>query len=250
MIRRNTEQEIGLMRAGGKILAKVFRYLGENVVKPGTATEEIDEIILQMITDEGAVAAFMGYRGFPAHSCISINEEVVHGIPGPRKLEEGQIVGIDIGVKKDGFFADSARTFAVGEITEDLKSLLETTERALMTGIAQAKVGNRLHDISSAIQGVAEENGFSVVRSLVGHGIGKELHEPPEVPNFGKANTGPRLQEGMVLAIEPMVNMKDYQVITKDDEWTIITADGSPSAHFEHTVAITNGEPQILTLQE
>lgn len=250
MIRRNTEQEIALIKSGGKILAKVFRYLGENVIKAGTTTGEVDEIIRQMITDEDAVPAFMGYRGFPANSCISINDEVVHGIPGPRKLEDGQIVGIDIGVQKDGFYADSARTFPVGEISEDLQKLLESTQRALMAGIAEAKVGNRLYDISSTIQNVAEENGFSVVRSLVGHGIGKELHEPPEVPNFGKAHTGPRLMEGMVLAIEPMVNMKDYNVITKEDEWTIVTADGSPSAHFEHTVAITNGEPQILTLEE
>ena len=249
MIRRKSDKEIDLMWKAGRILGSLFTKLESEVVEPGISTREIDEIICGFIESRGAYPAFKGYNGFPGCSCISIDDEVVHGIPGDRVLEEGQIVSIDIGAKLDGFFSDAARTYPVGSISSEKKILLDVTRKALMAGIEMAKEGNRLHDISHAVQTVAEDAGFSVVRSLVGHGIGTELHEAPEIPNYGKPGTGPRLKEGMVFAIEPMVNIGEYYVVTKDDDWTIVTSDGSPSAHFENTVAITEGTPRILTLE-
>lgn len=249
MFQRKTDREIAVMRKAGSILAKVFRYLEKEVIQPGITTGEIDEVIRDMIFQEDCIPAFKGYRGFPGNSCISIDEEVVHGIPGQRHLESGQIVAIDIGIQKDGYFADSAKTFPIGKVSGEKQMLIAVTHKALLAGINAARADNRLYDISSAVQEVAEQAGYGVVRDLVGHGIGKQLHEPPEVPNFGKPHTGPRLQKGMVLAIEPMINMGGYEVIFKDDQWTVVTADGSPSAHFEHTIAVTDGEPLILTAE-
>jgi len=220
--------------------------IGENI-KPGITTGEIDRLSEEFILSREAKPAFKGYRGFPATACISINEEVVHGIPGRRTLMEGQIVSVDLGCIVNGFYGDSAATFPVGEISEEKRKLLEVTKRSLKVGIAQVKSGNKLGRVSAAIQKCVEDEGFSVVRDMVGHGIGKNLHEDPQVPHFGPADAGPVLKQGMVIAIEPMVNAGGYQVLQKADGWTIITADGSDSAHFEHSVAVTENGADILT---
>ncbi len=246
-----SEHEIGLMRESGKLVAEVLSLIGSRV-KPGITTGELDEIAEEYIRSNGGEPAFKGYGSdknnlFPATLCISVDEEVVHGVPDGRVLREGQIVSIDVGVLKDGYFGDSARTFAVGRISEEKQRLLRITEESLYKGIEKAAAGNKLHDLSAAVQEHVESAGFSVVRDLVGHGIGKELHEEPAVPNFGTRGSGLTLREGMTLAIEPMVNAGTYEVVVAPDGWTVRTSDGKPSAHFEHTIVVRNGEAEILT---
>lgn len=239
------------MKESCRIVAEVLALVGSRI-RPGIHTRELDEIAEKYIRTRGGVPAFKGYGSdksnlFPGTLCVSIEEEVVHGIPDGRVLEEGQIVSVDVGVKKDEYFGDGAMTFAVGRISDDKLRLLRVTEQSLYKGIEKATAGNHLHDVSAAVQHYVEEAGFSVVRDLVGHGIGKNLHEEPAVPNFGTAGTGLKLKEGMTLAIEPMVNAGTSKVEVADDGWTVVTADGKPSAHFEHTIVITNGEAEILT---
>jgi len=216
-------------------------------VRPGMTTEELDRLAETFIRDHGARPAFKGYRGFPASICPSVNDEVVHAIPGRYALKEGDIIGIDVGVEKDGFYGDAARTFPVGPVRPEVVRLLEVTRAALADGIARACAGNRVGDISHAVQERVEREGFAVVRTLVGHGIGREMHEEPQVPNFGPPNRGPRLMAGQVLAIEPMVTMGSADVVTRPDGWTVVTKDGSLSAHFEHTVAIGPDGPVVLS---
>jgi len=239
------------MREAGRIVAEVLDILG-NQVTPGITTAELDRIAEEYILSRGAAPAFKGYRMggnvFPASICASIDDVVVHGIPSGRKLMEGEIISIDVGTVKEGYYGDGARTYAVGAIDETKRKLMDVTLQALYAGIEQAVVGNRLGDISAAIQKTVEQNGFSVVRDMVGHGIGRRMHEEPQVHNFGVPGTGPLLKKGLVLAIEPMVNAGGSKISFKPDGWTTVTADGSPSAHFEHTVAITGDGPDILTL--
>jgi len=249
MVYLRDRQEIDAIRAAARLVARTLEMLGREV-RPGVTTAELDRLAEAFIRDHGARPAFKGYRGFPASICPSVNEEVVHAIPGPRALREGDLIGIDVGVEKDGFFGDAAFTFPVGEVDAGAKRLLEVTREALMMGIAQAKAGQRVGDISHAIQSHAERHGFSVVRALVGHGIGREMHEEPQVPNFGPPDRGPRLMAGQVLAIEPMVNAGVPEVVTKDDGWTVVTKDGSLSAHFEHTVAVGPEGPEILSVAD
>jgi methionyl aminopeptidase len=217
-------------------------------VRPGVSTAELDAMAERFIREHGGRPAFKGYRGFPAAICPSVNEEVVHAIPGPRVLEEGDIIGIDVGVEMHGFYGDAATSFPVGNVGAEAARLLEVTREALMRGIAMVRSGGRVGDISHAIQTYVEQNGFSVVRALVGHGIGREMHEEPQIPNYGPPDRGPRLMTGQVLAIEPMVNTGGPDVVTRDDGWTVVTKDGSLSAHFEHTVAVGAEGPDILTL--
>lgn len=216
-------------------------------IKTGISTEEIDKIAEELIIREGALPAFKGYRGFPASVCASLNEEVVHGIPSGRCLKDGDLLKLDIGINLNGFFSDYAFTFAIGNISGRARRLIEAAKKALELGIREARVNNRLFDISWAIQNYIESQGFSVVRDFVGHGIGRDMHEPPEVPNFGQPHSGPLLREGMVLAIEPMVNAGSWQVRISENGWTALAKDGLESAHFEHTVAITAAGPEILT---
>ncbi len=247
MISIKNEKALELMRISSRIVAETFEYVG-SLIRPGISTGFLDERIEAFITEKGAKPAFKGLYGFPASACISIDEEVVHGLPSRKRiLEEGMIVGIDIGVEYRGFFGDAAYTFAVGQVSTEKKRLLQVTWEALYKGIEQAIAGNRLQDISAAIQQHAESNGYSVVRELVGHGIGRQLHEDPQVPNYGTPGKGPKLRERMTLAIEPMVNMGKAEVETLSDGWTIVTRDRMPSAHYEHTVVVWNGEPEILT---
>lgn len=246
MISFKSGEEIEKIHKAGIILAKALKLVSETAT-PGITTAQLDETAAKFIKGEGAKCAFLGYRGFPANICTSINEEVVHGIPGKRKLKEGDIIGLDIGVELDGFFADAAVTKGVGKISSQAQKLIKTTRDALYKAIDVAIVGNRLSDISSAIEQEAKLNGFSVVRELVGHGIGSSIHEDPQVPNFGLPHMGPMLKPGMVLAIEPMVNMGAYPVEMLNDGWTYVAKDKSLSAHFEHTVAITDEGPKILT---
>ncbi len=247
MIVLKSPREIELIRAGGGILAEAIEML-RDLVKPGVSTKEIDLEVEELIRKRGARPAFKGYRGFPATVCVSINEEVVHGIPAAhRRLQEGDIVGLDLGCIVEGYYADAAVTLSVGEIASDVQRLLNVTRESLGQGIAQARPGNRLGDISSTIQRHVEGHGFAVVRAFVGHGIGRALHEDPQIPNFGEAGRGPVLKVGMCLAIEPMVTMGTWDVRILDDGWTAVTADGSLSAHFEHTIAITETGPEILT---
>jgi methionyl aminopeptidase len=218
-----------------------------SIVKPGTKTKELDDAAKTYLRREGAQSAFLGYRGFPAAICVSINEEVVHGIPGERRIREGDLVSLDVGAVVEGWYADAATTLIVGPVSQVARRLTETTRRALDDGINQAVVGNRLSDISHAVQETVEQDGFSVVREFVGHGIGRALHEEPPIPNFGPPNVGPRLKAGMVLAIEPMVTSGGYEVDILTDGWTAVTKDRSLAAHFEHTVAITERGSEILT---
>jgi len=241
-----SREEIDRIRVSAQLVAKTLRELGR-AIRPGVTTGELDRIAEGFIRDHGATPAFKGYRGFPASICPSVNEEVVHGIPGSRELREGDIVGIDVGVEKDGFFGDAARTFAVGDVSDEARKLMDVTRDSLMQGIAQARAGNRVGDISNAVQSLVERSGFSVVRALVGHGIGREMHEEPAVPNFGPSGRGPRLMAGLVLAIEPMVNAGGSEVVTRPDGWTVATKDGALSAHFEHTVAVGLDGPEILS---
>ncbi|MGB9661578.1 MAG: type I methionyl aminopeptidase [Moorellaceae bacterium] len=247
MIILKGRRELELMRRAGRIVAEALAEL-ERHIAPGITTWELNRIAEEVLERRGAVPAFKGYRGFPASICTSVNEEVVHGIPGLKKLAEGDIISIDIGAVIDGYYGDAAATFPVGAVDEEKQRLMRVTQEALWQGINSAIVGNRLSDISHAIQSHVEKNGFSVVRDFVGHGIGREMHEDPQLPNFGSPGHGPRLRPGMTLAIEPMVNAGTYKVVTLSDGWTVVTLDGRPSAHFEHTVAVTENGPEVLTL--
>ncbi|RLA79743.1 MAG: type I methionyl aminopeptidase [Deltaproteobacteria bacterium] len=247
MINLRTKEEIEKLRRSNRLVAQALLKVRE-AIRPGVTTAELDRIAEETIRKGGGRPAFKGYRGYPANLCVSVNEEVVHGIPGPRRLQEGDIVSLDLGVLMDGYYGDAAITVPVGKVSEEAQKLIEVTEEALHKGIEKARVGNRLYDISHAIQSWVESFGFSVVRDFVGHGIGRQLHEEPQVPNFGPPNQGPRLMVGMVLAIEPMVNAGGWQVKVREDGWTVVTADGSLSAHFEHTIAITEEGPDILSL--
>jgi len=247
-----TQKEIDFIKESCRIVAETLRLVKSNV-KVGVTTIELDRIAEDYIKSNNAIPAFKGYSqgglpGFPGSVCTSINDAVVHGIPGQFKLEEGDIISLDVGVLKKNYYGDAAITVAVGKISDEKKKLLEVTEKSLQLGIEQAKNGNRVHDISAAVQDYVEQNGFSIVRDLCGHGVGKFLHEDPAVPNFGKRGTGSKLKSGMTIAIEPMVNAGGYEVITSPDGWTVITADGSPSAHFEHTILILDNSPEILTV--
>ena len=246
MIPIKSEKDLQMLKRSGQILATVMRKV-QKIVRPGITTLDIDRLAEELILKEKAVAAFKGYKGFPATACISVNEEIVHGIPAPRVILEGDIVSIDLGVNYQGYFSDMALTLPVGRVDESKKSLIEVTKKALEIGIKQACAGNYLSDISHSIQGFVEESGFSVVRQFVGHGIGTALHEEPEIPNFGLAHLGPLLKSGMVLAIEPMVNIGRWECFIAKNGWTAVTKDGLASAHFEHTVAITDKGPVILT---
>jgi methionyl aminopeptidase len=241
-----SHDEIERMAVAGRIVAEVLEKI-RNIVAPDVTTLELDKFAESYIKSKGASPAFKGYRGFPASICTSVNEQVVHGIPSSERLREGDIVSLDTGVYCNGFYGDAALTLAVGEVSKDTKQLLSVTEKSLYLGIEKAVAGNRLFDISSAIQNQAESEGFSVVRSFVGHGIGRELHEDPQIPNLGRQGEGPMLKEGMTLAIEPMVNAGTWDVEILDDGWTAVTKDKSLSAHFEHTVVITSNGPVILT---
>ena len=249
MIQLKSHWEIAIMRHVGRIAAKA-RHLAGEMVEPGVKTREIDREIRRLIELEGAHPAFLGYNGFPGSACISINEEVIHGIPGNRKICPGDIVSIDVGAKREGYFGDCAATFEAGAVSPQGKTLIQVTRESFYKGLAFCKEGFRLSDISHAIQAHVEANGYAVVRDFVGHGIGKTLHEAPEVPNFGKPGRGPRLSAGMTLAIEPMVNLSGPEVSVLKDGWTIVTKDRSLSAHYENTVLITKGEPEILTTWE
>jgi len=244
-----TEEEIELMRGSARVVAQTLSLLS-SAVKPGVTTKELDELAEQHIRSRGGLPSFKGYRGFPASICTSVNSEVVHGIPGPKKLEDGDIISIDVGVLKEGYHGDGAATFAVGRVSEEATRLLRTTRGALEAGIAAARAGNQVSDISRAVQGVVEAAGFSVVRDRVGHGIGQQMHEEPQIPNFVGGGQSPALAKGMTLAIEPMVNAGAYGITVKDDAWTVVTCDGSLSAHFEHTVAVTGDGAETLTVCE
>lgn len=252
MILIKTKKEIDLIRESCKIVAETLQLLKSNI-RAGITTLELDKIAEDYIRSNNAIPAFKGYSqggapGFPGSICASIDDEVVHGIPGNRVLKNGEIISLDIGVLKNNYYGDAALTVPVGEVSEEKVRLLEVTEKSLHLGIQQAISGNRVHDISNAVQNYVEANGFSVVRDLCGHGVGKYLHEAPSIPNFGKKGTGPKLKNGMTLAIEPMVNAGKYDVITANDHWTILTADGSASAHFEHTILVNDNTPEILTI--
>lgn len=246
MVILKTKQELQLMKKAGAITAQAL-YAGAEAIRPGVSTRQIDRVIHDYILHCGATPSFLGYGGFPASACISVNDEVIHGIPDGRILAEGDIVSIDVGAKKDGYHGDSACTFGCGKISPAAQALLDKTQEALYNGIKQAIVGNRVGDISAAVQNTVEPAGYSVVREYVGHGVGKNLHEAPEVPNYGVAGRGARLAAGMVIAIEPMINAGAWQVKVLDNDWTVVTCDHSLSAHFEHTVAVTDDGPVILT---
>jgi methionyl aminopeptidase len=246
MIIRKSEQEIEAMARAGRVVADTLALLGETV-RSGLTTGELDELAEDYIRSQGGTPTFKGYHGFPASICASPNSMVVHGIPGEYRIEDGDLLSVDVGVTLNGFVADSAYTFAVGDIGEDAQRLLDVGQAALEAGIAEARAGNHIGDISNAVQRTVEEAGFSVVKSLVGHGIGRSMHEEPQIPNWGAPGRGPLLAAGMTLAIEPMITAGGPEVIVAEDRWSISTDDGSLSAHFEHTVAVTDGEPRILT---
>lgn len=246
MINIKSKTELEKMRIAGRITGGAIEAAGRSI-RPGMTTKELDKIIHDYIVSHGAKPSFLGYGGFPGSACISINDEVIHGIPGHRKICEGDIVSVDVGAYINGYHGDSCKTFAVGQISDDAARLMKITEESLYKGIEQAVVGNRLGDISHAVEEHVVSNGMAVVKKYVGHGVGRELHESPEVPNFGKAGHGPRLVAGMVIAIEPMVNLVGEDVKVLSDGWTVLTKSGSLSAHFEHTVAITPDGPVILT---
>jgi len=248
MIVRRSAAELAIMREAGRVTARALRAAGE-AVRPGATTKDLDDVAAAVIAEAGARPAFLGYNGFPATICTSRNGQVVHGIPGRTRLVDGDIVSIDVGAIVDGYFGDAARTFPVGKVSEQTSRLLAATEQGLAAGIACCLSGAHLYDIGAAVQAVAESAGFSIVREYVGHGIGRAMHEEPQVPNYGTAGKGPVLLAGMVLAIEPMVNAGGAAVRQLDDGWTVVTADGSMSAHFEHTVAITDDGPVVLTVE-
>ena len=243
-----SDQEIAIMHEAGRMLAEVLELLAAEI-HPGTIINDLDTIVKEEYVRRDVVPTFLGYHGFPAHVCVSVNDEIVHGIPSDRELQNGDIVGIDLGLTHKGFVADSALTVGVGTIGQEEQRLINTTHRSLWAGIQAARSGARLSDISHAIQTCAEPEGYSLVREYVGHGIGRAMHEDPQVPNFGPPGRGPVLQKGMVLALEPMVNMGDCHTKQHDDNWTVSTLDGSLSAHFEHTIAITEEGPVVLTLR-
>ena len=248
MIIIKSKQELELMREAGRVTAYILKEL-EQFMKPGVATIEIDRFVEKTVKEHGMIAAEKGCCGYPASICVSINDEVVHGIPSEdRILQDGDIVSVDLVVEHKGYMADAARTFGVGNISDEAKHLIETAERAFFEGIKYAREGHRLSDISHAIQSVVEGEGFGVIRDFVGHGIGHEMHEDPQIPNYGKPGKGPRLQRGMTLAIEPMICEGDWEVDVLLDDWTAVTVDGGLSAHYENTVVITDGEPELLTL--
>jgi len=246
MIILKSQEEIEKIALSCHIVAKTLDYL-RGKVNPGITTREIEQLAEDFIKANDAVPAFKGYRGYPASICASVNNEVIHGIPSSRVLEEGDILGIDLGVYKDGFYGDAAYTFPVGRVDSEVERLLRVTEESLNIGIEKAREDKRVSDISHSIQKHVESNGFSVVRAFVGHGIGRDLHEDPQIPNFGSPGRGPRLRSGMTLAIEPMVNEGGHEVVVLDDGWTAITLDGKLSAHFEHTILVTTDKPRILT---
>lgn len=246
MLYYKTQEEIELIRESSLLVAKTLAEVAKSI-RPGISTLELDRLAETFIRDHGAVPAFLNYNGFPNSLCISVNSQVVHGIPNKNELQDGDICSVDCGVLKNGFYGDSAYTFAIGEVDDETVQLLRITKESLYKGIEKAVAGNRLGDVSHAIQEHAETSGYSVVRELVGHGIGKHLHEKPEVPNYGKRGSGLVLREGLVIAIEPMINMGGKAVVHERDGWTIRTADNKPSAHFEHTVAIRKGAPDILS---
>ena len=246
MITLKSSHEIELMRRAGKITAAARALAGE-MVKPGVTTQEIDKAVEEIIRKEGAVPSFLNYNGFPASVCASVNDEIIHGIPGPRVLKEGDIVSIDVGAYIGGFHGDCAATFACGKISPEAQRLIDVTRQSFFEGIKYAKEGYRVLDISAAIQQYVESNGYSVVREFVGHGVGAQMHESPEVPNYGRAGRGPRLLRGMTLAIEPMVNAGSAAIRQMSDGWTVKTLDGKWAGHYENTVLITDGEPEILT---
>ena len=246
MIILKSSKEIQYMREAGKIVAYVHEVL-RGAIRPGITTGELDEIAEREIRKYGAEPAFKGYNGFPGSICASINEEVVHGIPGLKVLKDGDIISVDIGTIYNGYYGDAAKTHPVGQVSEEAERLIEVTRQSFYEGLKFCRQGNRLSDVSHAIQSHVEEHGFSIVRDFVGHGIGKNMHEDPQIPNYGIPGKGPRLAEGMILAIEPMVNAGTYHVRTLTDNWTVVTADGKMSAHYEHSVAITKDEPILLT---
>ena len=246
MIILKSNEEIKNIKKASKIVARVLMDI-EEYIKPGISTKKLNDIIDRLIRKLGGIPAFLGYKGYPASACISLNDEVVHGIPSEKKiLKEGDIVKIDVGVEKNGFFGDGARTYKVGKINKSVGKLVEVTEKSLYLGVNEAKAGNRVGDIGNAIQSYVESHGFSVVKDLAGHGVGHYLHEEPLIPNYGKRGQGPVLKKGLVIAIEPMVNMGTFKVKVLNDGWTYVTQDGKPSAHFEHTVLVDE-EPVILT---
>ena len=249
MIAIKNERELALMRQACKITAAARALAGE-MVRPGVTTKQIDKAVHDFIVSQGARPSFLHYHGYPASACISVNETVIHGIPGNYVLRDGDIVSIDVGALYKGFHGDCAATFACGTISDQAQKLIDVTKQSFFEGIRFAKRGHRVSDISHAIQTYVESNGFSVVRSFVGHGVGAQLHEEPEVPNFGAAGRGPRMLPGMTLAIEPMVNVGTHEVRILRDDWTVVTTDGKLSAHYENTVLITDGEPEILTVHE
>lgn len=246
MIFYKTKEEIELLSKSNELVSLTHAALVP-FLKPGVKTIELDQIAEQFIRDNGGIPGFLNYNGFPNTLCISVNEQVVHGIPGKYELQDGDVVSVDCGVLMNGFYGDSAYTFEIGEVKPEVKKLLQVTKESLFKGIEMAVKGNRIGDISYAVQFHAESNGFSVVRELIGHGVGRNLHEAPEVPNYGKRGRGPLIQEGLVIAIEPMINLGRKDVVQKNDGWTILTRDGKPSAHFEHTIAIVDGKAQILS---
>ena len=253
MILIKSSKEIEYMRESGRIVGLALNEI-EKAIRPGITTHELDRIANDVLKHEGAIPSFKGQEGFegsdpyPATICASVNNQVIHGIPDSYALKEGDIISIDMGAVKNGYHGDAARTFAVGEISKEAQKLIEVTKESFFNGIKFAKVGNRVSDISHAVQEYGESFGFSVVRDFVGHGVGKELHEEPEVPNFGRPGHGPRLEKGMVIAVEPMVNAGKYDIDILGNGWTVVTSDGSLSAHYENTIVITDGEPEILTL--
>lgn len=250
MIIIKSDSEIDLMRESGKVTGFILKEL-ENIIRPGLSTADIDRFVEKTIRGAGMIPSFKGYGGFPASACVSINDEVVHGIPDKKRiLREGDIVSVDVGSTYKGYVSDAARTYPVGEVSDVARHLMEATRDSFFAGLEYCKVGCRLSDISHAIQQAAEGEGFSVIRDFVGHGVGQNMHEDPQIPNFGKAGRGPRLAKGMVFAIEPMICEGTYDVRTLSNDWTVVTLDGKLSAHYENTVVITDGEPELLTLGE
>ena len=247
MITIRTSREIDVLRKANGIVADVLTTLADRV-EPGITTGELDVLAEEMIRSEGGEPSFLGYQKFPASTCISIDEVIVHGIPGVRRLKEGEICSIDVGVKYKGYYGDAALSVACGQLDDERLRLMEVTDRALANGIDAARAGNYLEDISRAVEEAVAGEGFSIVRSFVGHGIGTEMHEDPQIPNFVTGSRGPKLKAGMVLAIEPMINAGTHEIRVADDGWTALTADGRPSAHFEHSIVIRDGEPEILSL--
>ena len=248
MIIIKSQQEIDIMRESGKVTGYILREL-ENLIKPGMSTMDINDFVEKTILENGMIPSFKGYNGFPASACVSINQEVVHGIPNKKRiLVEGDIVSVDVGCTHKGYISDAARTYPVGKISEEAERLINVTRDSFFEGLKFCKPGYRLSDISNAIQMKAEGEGFSVIRDFVGHGVGRAMHEEPQIPNYGKPGRGPRLAKGMVFAIEPMINQGEYEVEVLLDNWTVITLDGKLSAHYENTVVITDDEPELLTL--